>query len=90
MTIRGPHSHILLMGGGGVRGIFLGSEILAKRDFLGSMKDVGIVMGHKKNTRSFWVSTFHQFKSPITQAQFTVGVGFFWVDKILKLGFFGV
>ena len=37
----GPHSHILLTGGGSPRD-FLGSEILAKRDFFVSMKDAGI------------------------------------------------
>ena len=43
-----PHPKILLTGGGGgggVRGIFLGPEILVKRDFLGSMKDADIFLG---------------------------------------------
>ena len=40
------------MGGEGLKDIF-GSEILAKRDFLGSMKDTGIFLGSKKHTRGF-------------------------------------
>ena len=32
---------------------FLGSEILVKRDFFGSMKDAGIFMGHEKTTEIF-------------------------------------
>ena len=35
------------MGGGSLRDFF-GSEILAKRDVLGSTKDVGIFLGRKK------------------------------------------
>ena len=38
-------------GGGGLSD-FLGSEILAKSDFFGSMKDVGIFLAKKK--RIFW------------------------------------
>ena len=45
---QGPHSHILMKGGGGVQVIFFGSEILVQSDFLGSMKDVGIFLGRKK------------------------------------------
>ena len=41
-----PHSHILLMDGGGRN--FFGSEILSKRDFLGSIKDAGIFWFVKK------------------------------------------
>ena len=37
--------------------IIFGSEILAKRDFLGSMKDAGIFWGREKNTEGFfWVA----------------------------------
>ena len=54
---QGPHSHILLTGGGG-RGIFWGSEILAKRDFFGSMKDAGFFFGREKTRGSFWVLYF--------------------------------
>ena len=32
---------------------FLGSDILAKRDFLGSMKDAGIFLGGENNTGIF-------------------------------------
>ena len=49
---QGPHSHILLTGGS--EGFFW-SEVLAKRDFFGSMKDVhGDLLGY---------CTFHQLKS---------------------------
>ena len=38
-----PHSHILMMrGGGGGLSDFFWSEILAKGDFFGSMKNAGI------------------------------------------------
>ena len=42
-------------GGGGIfcPRDFLGSEILAKRDLFGSMKDVGIFLGRKK-TQGFF------------------------------------
>ena len=37
--------------------IFFGSEILAKGDFFGSMKDTGIFLGReKKAERFFWVA----------------------------------
>ena len=49
---QGPHSHILMTGGGGLKD-FLGSDILAKRDFLGSKKDAGICLGRKNNTGIF-------------------------------------
>ena len=42
--------------GGGVGGgpkDFFGSDILAKRDFFGSMKDAGIFLGHENNTGIF-------------------------------------
>ena len=37
---------------GGSEGFF-GSDILAKRDFLGSMKDAGIFLGRENNTGIF-------------------------------------
>ena len=40
-------------GGGGVLKDFLGSDILAKRDFLGSMKDAGIFWGRENNAGIF-------------------------------------
>ena len=46
---RGPTHIIDWGGGGGWRDVF-GSEILAKRDLFGSMKDAGIFLGHKKST----------------------------------------
>ena len=51
---QGPHSHIL-MTGGGVPSDFFGSEILAKSDLFGSMKDAGIFLcREKKNRGIFW------------------------------------
>ena len=47
---QGPHSHILMTGGS--KGFF-GSDILAKRDFFGSMKDAGIFLGRENNTGIF-------------------------------------
>ena len=45
---KGSHSHILMTGGPSE---FFGSEILAKGDFFGSMKDAGIFWGHEKKKR---------------------------------------
>ena len=45
LTAQGPHSHILMTGD---PSDFLGSEILAKSDCFGSMKDAGIFLGHEK------------------------------------------
>ena len=39
--------------GGGGSSAFFGSEILAKGDFLGSMKDAGIFLGREKKQRDF-------------------------------------
>ena len=47
---QGPHSHILMTGG---PKDFFGSDILAKRDFFGSMKDAGIFLGRENNTGIF-------------------------------------
>ena len=44
---QGPHSHILLMGGG-EGGVLFGSEILAKKGFFGSIKDAGVFLVAKK------------------------------------------
>ena len=43
-------------GGGGGLSDFFGSEILAKSDFLGFMKDAGIFLGRKKNQEFFGVA----------------------------------
>ena len=48
---QGPHSHILMTGGG--PSDFFGSEILAKSDFLGSMKDAGNSFGGCEKKRDF-------------------------------------
>ena len=51
---QGPHSHILMTGGGGgFRVIFLGLKFWPKVIFFGSMKDAGIVLGRKKNRGIF-------------------------------------
>ena len=54
-------------GGGGPKDIF-GSDILAERDFFGSMKDAGIFWGRENNTGFFFFGycIFHQLKSTIT------------------------
>ena len=49
---QGPHSHILMTGGGGAKDFF-GSDILAKRDFWGSMKDRRDFFGWRKQHRDF-------------------------------------
>ena len=46
---QGPHSHIL---------DFFGSDILAKTDFFGSMKDAGIFLDRENNTGIFLVIVF--------------------------------
>ena len=67
---QGPHSHILMTGG---PKDFFESDILAKRDFFGSMKDAGICLGRENNTGIFFgYCIFHQLKSTITSAQFVV------------------
>ena len=48
---QGSHSHILMTGGG--PNDFFGSDILAKRDFFGSMKDAGIFLGRENNRGIF-------------------------------------
>ena len=54
-TSQGPHSHVLMTeGGGGVPSDFFGSEILARSDLFGSMKDAGIFLGPEKE-RDFFV-----------------------------------
>ena len=55
VVFQGPHSHILMTGGRGGGGPkdFFGSDILAKRDFLGSIKDAGIFLGRENNTGIF-------------------------------------
>ena len=53
-------------GGGGPKDFF-GSDILAKRDFFGSMKDAGIFLDRENNTGIFFgYCIFHQLKSTIT------------------------
>ena len=53
---QGPQSHNLMTEGrgGGFLSDFLGTEILAKSDFFGSMKDAGIFLGHDKKKEGFF------------------------------------
>ena len=48
---QGPHSHILMTGGGV---IFLGPKFWPKVIFFGSMKDAGIFFGSRKKTEIFF------------------------------------
>ena len=48
-------------GGGGGPKDFFGSDVLAKRDFLGSMKDAGIFLGRENNTGIFFISSNQQY-----------------------------
>ena len=43
-----------MIGGGGLSNFF-GSEILAKGDFFGSMKDAGIFLGCEKKNRGIFL-----------------------------------
>ena len=56
---QGPHSQILMTGGGGGGEgptDFFGSEISAKSDSFGPMKDAGIFFGLRKRSKGyFWV-----------------------------------
>ena len=52
---QGPHSHILTTGG---PKDFFWSDILAKRDFFGSVKDAGIFRVAKTTEGFFWVLYF--------------------------------
>ena len=45
-------------GGGGVPSDFFGSDILAKGEFFGSMKDAEIFLGRKKKEGFFSVDKF--------------------------------
>ena len=71
------------MGGEGLKDIF-GSEILAKRNFLGSMKDTGIFWV-PKNTLGDLLGycTFHQLKS-------TIPVTFYKCNLLLVRDFLGM
>ena len=48
-----PGAPLTYFNDGGVRRIFLGSDILAKRDFFGSMIDAGIFLGRENNRGIF-------------------------------------
>ena len=93
---RGP-THIFY--GWGTRGIFFGSELLAKVDNFGSTKDAGIFFGREKNTGIFWVLYFSsaQINNNIIPIYCWCGIWGvcctrrgFGGRQILKLVFFGV
>ena len=55
-----PLTYFINGGGeGGGPSDFFGSETLAKSGFFGSMKDVGIFWGHKKNTGILFAWVLH-------------------------------
>ena len=59
MYAQGPHSHILMTGGGGgVRRIFWVLTFWPKGIFFGSMKDAGIFLGLENNTGIFLAIVF--------------------------------
>ena len=53
-----PGAPLTYFNDGEVRRISFGSDIVAKRDFFGSMKDAGIFLGRENNTGIFWVLYF--------------------------------
>ena len=66
---------------------FFGYKIVAKRYFCSSVNDAGNYWVTENSDFFFGYCTFHQLKSTITQAQFTVGVGFFGYTNS-KVGIF--
>ena len=68
-------------GGGGDPSDFFGSEILAKSDFLGSMKDAGIFLVREKKYRFFGVAK----KGLRNFLGYAKKVGIFLGRQILKL-----
>ena len=79
LSTQGPHSRILMTGGGGVRVIFLRFEILAKSDFLGSMKDAGILLDHEKKPEEYFGIPKKGLRDFCGYAK--KSSDFFWVDK---------
>ena len=54
---QGPHSHILIMGGGGHLSDIFGSEILTKNDFFGGYERHWDFFGLRKKIEGiFWVA----------------------------------
>ena len=79
---QGCHSHSLLKGGGGGGEgprDFLGSEILAKRDFFWVYERREDFLGREKTQEFFWVLYFSSAQINNNIIAFTVDVGFFWV-----------
>ena len=54
----GPGAPLTYFNDGGGPKDFFGSDILAKRDFFGSMKDAGIFWGRENNRGIFWGIVF--------------------------------
>ena len=85
LDTQGPHSHIILMMEGCPKD-FCGSEILAKRDFLGSMKDAGIFMGLEKHMQGFsWVLYYSSAQINNNISAIYCLYGIFLGRQILKL-----
>ena len=53
MSIKTPGAPLTYFNDGGGPKDFFGSDILAKRDFFGSMKDAGIFLSRENNTGMF-------------------------------------
>ena len=73
----GPGAPLTYFNDEGVRVIFFGSDILAKTDFLGSMKDVGNFGSQKKQRDLFWVAR----KGLRDSLGYAKKIVIFWVDK---------
>ena len=64
-----PGAPLTYFNDGGVRRNFFGSDISAKRDFFGSMKDAGNFLGRENDRGIFWgYCIFHELKSKIKSA----------------------
>ena len=78
-----PHSHLLMMGG---PSDFFGSEILAKGNFFGSMKDAKIFWGHEKITEGFFGFAKKELRDFLGCVKKVV---IFWEDQFRSCDFFG-
>ena len=58
--------------------MIFGSDILAKGDFFGSMKNAGILLGHKKKTGGFFGVVKKELRDFFGYDKKVV---IFWVDK---------
>ena len=69
------------MGERGSPEVFLGSVILAKRDFFGSMKytHIRVFWGHEKTQGFFWYFTLHSTQMNSNISTIYCWCGIFWV-----------